>query len=504
MLDYRMPRTLSLLVLLVSVCVGMTLTPLPASATTAPRAVVEQVATLIEINYFDATRAAAIADDLRIQARSGQFDSLRDPRDLAAAVTARLHAQDHHFRLSWAPTERPAAAPPDRADPGPVQTLEVLERRNAYGFRRVEMLPGALGYIDLRTFADFSFTKPDEPARQAADAALTMVSSADAIIIDLRNNAGGSPNMVGYLVSAFTPPDANIYNTLQHRDRAESERPRQSYPKPRLTVPLYILISGRTASAAESTAYTLQAAKRAVIVGEVSGGAANPGGEFPVDDGFNVFISTSTAINPVTGTNWEGVGVRPDVPVSPEKALERAEILALEAVLAQAPNSVETRWVLEALQAEAAPPASPKSPLSDYAGTYTGGASIVVQNAELGLRRDRRPPWPLVRIHGDVFAVRDEPYRRVQFERNASGRITRFQLVRAGGPAAWFLRVKPPGERVQPPRPSPATRPGSSDSDPASRTWRGSVLPWNCSPRKPVPRVRHSAESSGRVGSLPG
>jgi Peptidase family S41 len=421
-------------------CVGMALTllPLTAAATAAPRDVVEQVATLIENNYFDPTRAATIADDLRTGARSGQFDSLRDPRDLATAVTTRLQPRDHHFRLTWSPAGQTDSNRPDSADPGPAQALETLERRNAYGFRRVEMLPGALGYIDLRTFADFSFAQPDEAARQAADAALALVSSADAVVIDLRNNGGGSPNMVGYLVSAFTPPDANIYNTFQHRDTAETERPRQSYPKPRLDVPLYILISGRTASAAESTAYTLQAAKRAVIVGEVSGGAANPGGEFPVGDGFNVFISTSTAINPITGTNWEGVGVKPDVPVNPDKALERAEILALQRVLAQDSNNVETRWILEALQAEAAP--SPGAPLADYVGTYTGGAAIVAKNAALGLRRDRRPPWSLVRIHGDVFAVRDEPFRRVQFERNSSGRITRFQLVRAGGPAAWFLK----------------------------------------------------------------
>lgn len=426
-------------------CVGMALT-LPraaAAATAAPRDVVEQVATLIANNYFDPTRAAEIAGDLRTRAQSGEFDSLRDPRDLATAVTARLHTRDHHFRLTWSPAARPASDRPDFADPGPAQSLETLERRNAYGFRRVEMLPGALGYIDLRTFADFSFTKPNEPARLAADAALALVSSADAVIIDLRNNGGGSPSMVGYLVSAFTPPDANIYNTFQHRDAAESERPKQGYGKPQLLVPLYILISGRTASAAESTAYTLQAAKRAVIVGEVSGGAANPGGEFPVGDGFNVFISTSTTINPITGTNWEDVGVKPDVPTNPDKALERAQILALQAVLAREPNgasAVETRWISEALRAEATPAPARGAALADYIGTYAGGASIVARGGTLGLLRDRRPLWTLVRIHADVFAVRDEPFRRVLFERNAARKVIRFELVRAGGPAAWFSR----------------------------------------------------------------
>jgi Peptidase family S41 len=419
--------------------------PLAAAAMSAPRAVVEQIATLIQNNYFDPTRADAIAGELRSNAQAGQFDTLRDPRHLAAELTERLQKFDRHFRLTWSPGERPAPGRSDPAAAGPTLSLETLERRNAYGFHRVEMLPGAIGYIDLRTFADFSFANAEEPPRQAADAALALVSSADAVIIDLRNNGGGSPSMVGYLVSAFTAPDADIYNTFHRRDGLESERPKTSYPKPRLDIPLYILISGRTASAAESTAYTLHAAKRAVVVGEVSAGAANPGGEFPVGDGFNIFISTATAINPITGTNWEGLGVKPDVPVAPERALERAEILALEVVLAKEPNgaaTVETRWILETLRVEEAsvPPVGP--PLSDYVGTYEG-ASIIAQHAQLALARGRRPPWPLIRVRGDVFAVRDEPFRRILFERDSAHKVTRFQLVRAGGPSAWFLRLPP-------------------------------------------------------------
>jgi hypothetical protein len=251
--------------------------------------------------------------------------------------------------------------------------------------------------------------------------------------------------MVGYLVSAFTPPGANIYNEFRHRDGSDSERPEESYPKPRLDVPLYVLISGRTGSAAESTAYTLQAAKRATVVGAVSVGAAHPGGEFPVGDGFFVFISTSQAINPITGTNWEGVGVKPDVTVNPETAVERAEVLALEAILKNnqpvangQPGDIDTRWTLEALQAEASPVKGP--PLNDYVGAYAG-AEISAENGHLALRRGNRPPWALVRIRGDIFCVKDEPFRRVIFERDSAGhRITRLELVRAGGAATWFLK----------------------------------------------------------------
>lgn len=405
----------------------------------APREIVEQTATIIENNYFDAARAREIAKDFRADAQAGRFDALTDPRDLAAALTARLRPLDHHFNVTW--TQRAGTAPASAAVP--TMSQEVLDRRSAYGFRRVEMLPGAIGLIDMRTFAAFGFGKPDEPARKTVEAALALVSGADAVIIDLRNNGGGSPAMVGYLVSAFTPPDADIYNVFHSRDGTESERPRELYPKPRLDVPLYVLISGRTASAAEATAYTLQAARRAVIVGEVSSGAANPGGEIPVGDGFNVFVSMSTPINAVTGKNWDDVGVKPDVPVAAEHALQRAQILALEAILAkssagsEAQESVDARWALEALRAERAPRSGP--PLTDYVGTYADTV-IAATSGNLVLRRDRRPALTLLRLQGDVFFVKDEPFRRALFERDPAGKVKGFQLLRSSGQASWFRR----------------------------------------------------------------
>ncbi len=124
-----------------------------------------------------------------------------------------------------------------------------------------------------------------------------------------------------------------------------------------------------------SPAYTLQAAHRATIVGEPSGGAANPGGEFPIGAGLTLFISTGSPVNPVTGRNWEGAGVQPDVRLPAESALERTEILALEAILAKNPpatDAIETRWILEARRAQQSAPTGPA--LAEYAGAYAGAA----------------------------------------------------------------------------------------------------------------------------------
>jgi hypothetical protein len=400
----------------------------------APRDVVNEAAMMIENNYFDAARAREIATDLRREAAAGQFDKLNDPRELASAITRRLQPLDHHFNVSWR-----AAAAPEKTPPSP----ELADQRAAYGFRRVEMRPGGIGYIDLRFFADFDFAKLNEPPRKIADAALTMLAGAEAVILDLRNNGGGSPAMVGYLVSAFTASDADIYNVFHSRDNTESERPGQVYANPRLDVPLFVLISGRTGSAAESTAYTLQAARRATIVGEPSGGAANPGGDFPIGAGLNLFVSVATPINPITRANWEGEGVQPDVAIPAEKALDRAEILALEAVLAKTPDGpgeLETRWILEARRAQQKVPAGP--PVADYVGTYAGAKVSAGGGDRLLMERGRRPPVALLRLKADIFFATDEPFRRVLFERDAAGKVKGFQFLRANGPATWFPTVQ--------------------------------------------------------------
>jgi hypothetical protein len=404
-----------------------------------PRTVVEQIATTIETNYFDAAKAVEISAALRSAAAAGRFDALTDPGDLASVLSRRLQSFDHHFLVTWS-AERTGLEGLTRSQHPVPQGFDEFERRTAYGFHAVEMLSGAIGYIDLRAFVDLPGS-PEDPVRRTADAALELVRNADAIILDLRNNPGGSPDMVGYLVSAFTDSKADIYNVLTYRDRTESERPKVPYPHPRLDVPLYVLISGRTASAAESLAYTLQASRRAVIIGEISAGAANPGGPFPVGDGFSVFVSISTLVNPITRTNWEDVGVKPDVAVAAEQALWRAQILALERVVRGAPKSsdaLDARWTLEALRAEHSRSAGPS--LSLYVGTYDGARISMTRDGNLELERGRRPPWTLLRVYGDIFFVHGEPYRRVIFQRDTAGYIRRFQLLRAGGPSTWFAR----------------------------------------------------------------
>ncbi|MBI1685456.1 S41 family peptidase [Caulobacter hibisci] len=412
------------------------------AAEVAPRPVVEGVAKAIADNYYDAAKGAAVAGQLRAEAAKGAYDRLTDPRDLATALGDRLRPLDHHFNVSWSPPSTDASPPGPAPAAAPAQAADPFRRGN-YGVRRVEILGGNLGYIDLRMFAEFEFGQANQPARKAIEAALQMVANTDAVIIDLRDNGGGSPAMVGYLTSAFTPKGADIYNTFHYREGTQSEAPKDWYPAPRLDVPLYVLTSGRTGSAAEALAYTLKNARRAVIVGEASGGAANPGGPVPVAGGFKIFVSNGSPVSPITKTNWEGDGVQPDVAVASAKALDTARALALETVLktASGPSAQDTRWALEAIRAEAAPPTA--KPLGDYVGSY-GAIEIVQVDGRIAMKRGRRPINVLLPLGGESFTVQGEPSRRVVFERDAKGAVTAFEAVTSDGGGSRFRREAAP------------------------------------------------------------
>jgi C-terminal processing protease CtpA/Prc len=96
---------------------------------------------------------------------------------------------------------------------------------------------------------------------------------------------------------------------------------------------VYILTSKRTFSAGEEFTYNLQALRRAVILGETTGGGANPGDEVRINEHFAVFVPMGRAINPITKTNWEGTGVKPDIEVPEAQALKAAYLAALRKLL---------------------------------------------------------------------------------------------------------------------------------------------------------------------------
>ncbi len=286
---------------------------------------VQRLNELMNEHYVFPQVAQNTADHLNALLKSGQFDEYKTLASFGTALTESVQAinKDKHMRI------RPV--PPYRATENtPEQIIEerlhrVAERRQTMaGFREAKIMEGNVGYLDLRGFAGMDWGAP------VADHYMSLLSTADAIIIDLRKNGGGSPGMVQYLCSYFFDKKIHL-NSLYWRngDRTDEFWTLDQVGGKKIPdVPLFILTSHYTFSGAEEFSYNMQTQKRATLVGETTGGGANPGGSFLINEKLQVFIPTGRAINPVTKTNWEGIGVEPEVKTTAEEALEKAHELA--------------------------------------------------------------------------------------------------------------------------------------------------------------------------------
>jgi C-terminal processing protease CtpA/Prc len=130
-------------------------------------------------------------------------------------------------------------------------------------------------------------------------------------------------------------------------------------PGKRFTVKdVYLLTSNRTFSGAEDFTYALKNLKRVTIVGEVTGGGAHPVGPRRINDHFVAMVPFGRSISVVTNTDWEAVGVEPDVKVPAERALATAHLATLQK---RATNVTEPRMkaeiatAIERLKKELAP-----------------------------------------------------------------------------------------------------------------------------------------------------
>ena len=283
--------------------------------------VIDYVLERLNSSYVFPETAAKMSNAVRERVANGEYEAITGAREFADKLTADLQAisRDKHLRVRLA-----GEGPQMRMMRGPASGGGAP---GDGGFARVEQLPGNVGYIDLRMFHP-----PQVGGEQAANA-MNRVADSDALIIDLRKNGGGNADMVALLVSYLLGPERTLVNTFVGRDgNLQNETwTTPDLPGRRFTnKDVYVLTSSYTFSAAEEFAYDLKNLKRATLVGETTGGGANPVNIMRINGRFEVSIPIARAVNPITKTNWEGVGVSPDVDVPAEVALKTAHVAALK------------------------------------------------------------------------------------------------------------------------------------------------------------------------------
>jgi len=396
--------------------------PGPRAAAIGPgerTAIVERIAADLEAIYVFPEAASRMVELLKRRLEAGDYDGFTDLQAFTAELTSDLHSISHDRHLGVLAL-LPGGGMHGGEDPEAMRQKrrERLRRAN-YGFERLEILEGNVGYLDLRQFADAS------TAGATAVAAMNFLAGADALIVDLRRNGGGSPSMIQLLSSYLFEAPVHLNSFYVRReDRSDQFWTQAHVEGPRLAqTPLYLLTSGYTFSAAEEFAYNLRHLERATIVGETTGGGAHPSDMVNYPElGVHLSVPFGRAINPITGTNWEGTGVEPHVKVEAAEALDVAHRLALERIAsgAEPERRQEIAWAIEGLAAQVADPTPAE--LAAYVGTY-GPRQVRLEGDRLVYQRTGGPTFGRVPVGDDRFHLDDEGAFRIRFERDESGRV---------------------------------------------------------------------------------
>jgi hypothetical protein len=324
---------------------NFTLSPVPEGAVledikldAARRAqVITDVIQKLDQFYIYPETSKKMAETLRDHESKGDYNAIAGGDEFASRLSSDLAAVSHdkHLLVFYYPYKF-------AVDPAPLTLDQMTEERKALardcGIRRLEILPNNVGYMKFDFFPD-----PMACGKTAA-AAITFLANTDAVIFDLRDNSGGDPRMVAMMCTYFFDQTVHLNDFYDRTDNKTSEYWTLRFvPGLKLgNKPAFVLTSSRTFSGAEEFAYDLKNLKRVTVVGEGTAGGSHPVSAHRAGDHFVVYVPHARSINPVTGTDWEGTGVLPDVAVTAGDALETAERLAAERIQRDANRDTTT------------------------------------------------------------------------------------------------------------------------------------------------------------------
>jgi hypothetical protein len=386
--------------------------------------IISKVRTYLEDNYVFPEAGKQISAQIGDFHRDGKYQGLTSAREFARQLDADLEdlSKDKHLAVFYDPDwVSQIRAQSQEEDVYMTEEMIAEERSRNFGFKRVEIFDANVGYVDLRIFFHSKY------AGKTAAAAMDYLSNCDAIIVDLRNNGGGWGDMVAFMCSYFF--DGEELVLLMTGYSRPEDKMYQSWTVPYIPgkhmpdIPLFILTSKSTFSAAEEFCYNLKYMERATIVGETTRGGAHPIDLKILDDNLLLQLPEWRSIHPVTRTNWEGVGVKPDIEVLAEEAFDVAYLKALEELRRDAAKSSEKasyQWYIDGYKARIDPVSVAVEKLRLYVGKY-GSYNISLADGVLYYQRGDRAKYRMIPMSEKLFVIDEVSDRRLKFVVEGTG-----------------------------------------------------------------------------------
>jgi retinol-binding protein 3 len=385
--------------------------------------IIDSVTSALNDIYVFPEVAKKMENLLRKNLKKGIYKKITDLPEFTAQLTKDLQSvsKDRHLRVRALPPSTQGESKQPSPEEERKERLKRLQYQN-FGFKKVELLPGNIGYIDFRFFADATL------GGATAIAAMNFLAHADAIIFDLRQNGGGSPSMIQLMSSYLFEEPVHLNSFYVRKTNETNQFWTQSWvagPK-MVDMPVFVLTSSYTFSGAEEFTYNLKNMKRGTIIGETTGGGAHPvNGRVFKNLNVSMALPFGRAVNPITGTNWEGTGVEPDIKVPADQALMVARIKAMKKLKKDEKDETKKQqmdWVLKGLEIEKNPVTIDTEVFKAYESDY-GPRKIWQEEGKFYYQREGRQKYELTPMGNDMFLLKDLDYFRIKFNRNEAGEV---------------------------------------------------------------------------------
>ena len=377
--------------------------------------IIDSVSVMLKRSYIFEDVAVKMTDLILKKYNDGGYNAVDNPMEFGRIITDDLRSvcKDKHLTLLFAPFMIKMERDKSKGDTNAANADLRRLRDDNYGFKEIKILPGNVGYLKFNAFRE------SQEAMQTAIGAMNFLANTGALIIDLRDNGGGSATMIQLISSYFFGGEPVHLNSFYYRENNLNE---QTWTLPYvpgrklLNTDLYILTSNYTFSAAEEFTYNLKNLKRATIIGETTGGGAHPVKDAIINDHFMLMIPYGRAINPIPNTNWEGTGIEPHVSIARSAAYDTAYLIALDKLMEKEKDErykTKYKWIIDGAKAKLNPSVPDLKTMKSYAGVY-GARKITFENGALFYQRVNGPKLKMIPMSVDYFMFSEVDYFRLK------------------------------------------------------------------------------------------